>query len=248
MEKRAAIKKYFTPFPKWAIGAAAIGALMVFGGFAGSSTSWGTAVVGLLLVAAGVMVIVNWTKRPTDAEMDAYIAEDIATAGKRALVKAGVEESDLVAESVAVTGPRIWDTGGASVKWAVGKDKMARFTPINVTVLSFSPNQLISYQCAMDLFTGNSLNESTDEYFYKDVVSVSTKTVSVTKNSADKKVGQLQLNAAETFTLTTSGGTSIEVILKDPKIVDMMGGDIPTTLAEKAIQSVRKMLREKKAA
>ncbi len=117
---------------------------------------------------------------------------------------------------------------------------------MNITVLNFAPNQLLSYQCALDLTTGKRLNESTDEYFYRDVVSVSTKTVSVTKTSA--KYGLLQLNAAETFALTTSGGTSIEVILKDPKLVEMVGGDIPTTFAEKAIQAVRKMLREKKAA
>ena len=59
--------------------------------------------------------------------------------------------------------------------------------------------------------------------------------------------GTVQLNSAETFELTTSGGTSVEVTLKDPSLIEMMGGgDIPTTRAEKAIQTVRKMLREKK--
>ena len=89
------------------------------------------------------------------------------------------------------------------------------------------------------------LNESTDEYFYKDVVSVSTKTKS--KSVEIEGTGAVQLDSAETFELTTSGGTSVEVTLKDPSLIKMMGaGDIPTTRAEKAIQTVRKMLREKK--
>jgi hypothetical protein len=78
-----------------------------------------------------------------------------------------------------------------------------------------------------------------------DVVSVATKTES--KSYQSDKFSAIQLNAAETFVLTTSGGTSVETILKDPKLIEMMGGgDIPTMEAERAIQVVRKMLREKK--
>ena len=111
--------------------------------------------------------------------------------------------------------------------------------------LSGNSCQIISYQCCLDLLTGNYLNESTDEYFYKDVVSIATKTESKTYSS--DKFGDVQLNAAETFVLTTSGGTSIEMVLRDPKLIEMMGGgNIPTTEAERAIQVVRKMLREKK--
>ena len=56
----------------------------------------------------------------------------------------------------------------------------------------------------------------------------------------------LQLNAAEMFTLTTSGGTSIEVLLRDPTLIQKIGGEMPTTKADKAIQSIRTMLRDKK--
>ena len=74
---------------------------------------------------------------------------------------------------------------------------------------------------------------------------MATKTES--KSYSSEKFGTIQLNAAETFVLTTSGGTSVETVLKDPKLIEMMGGgDIPTTEAERAIQVVRKMLREKK--
>ena len=109
--------------------------------------------------------------------------------------------------------------------------------------------------------TGNPLSESTDEYFYRDVVSVSTQSKTQTWDKAEiganalsvrqllplMRGDKLQFNAAEMFILTTSGGTSIEVVLRDPKLIESAGGGtIPTDVAEKAVQTVRKMLREKK--
>ena len=56
------------------------------------------------------------------------------------------------------------------------------------------------------------------------------------------------LDNSEKFVLTTSGGTTLEVFLTDPKLIEKMGGGkIPTTEAEKTISVVRKMLREKKS-
>jgi hypothetical protein len=194
---------------------------------------------------------VDWNKKPDDAQMDAWLDEELKVLHGKALSKTGTDSSELVGEPVMVTGPRFWNVAGAKVAFKKGKDNVLRFTPVGVTVLNFTPNQLIAYSAALDLTTGNTLNESTDEYFYRDVVSVSTKTKSMTVqvSGTDALKGGLQLNAAETFELTTSGGTSIEVVLRDPSLIEKMGGgEIPTTRAEKAIQTVRKMLREKKGA
>ena len=143
-----------------------------------------------------------------------------------------------------------------------GADGVIRFMPLGVTVINFTQNQLAAYQCALDLMTDNALSESTDEYFYRDVVSVATQSKSLTWDRAAIPSalvkgplkglishGKLQLNAAETFVLTTSGGTSIEVVLQDPQLIKSAGGgSIPTQMAEKAVQAVSKMLREKKTA
>jgi hypothetical protein len=102
-------------------------------------------------------------------------------------------------------------------------------------------NQLVTYNSAIDIMTGNSLNETTDEYFYKDVVSVSTETSSATFIDPKNKNSVQQLHTAEFFKLTTSGGTSIKVFIKDPKLIEMMGNSaLPGTDAEKAVQSIRK--------
>lgn len=242
--KRKMIGNYFKPFPKWAIWLVAIGVLTLLIGLGDSA---GGAIVGLLLAGAGGYAIYTSTQgKPTDKQMDQWLDEDLTALSKKALNKMGTDEKELVSESVQVTGPRLWDTGGANVFFKKGKDNLLRFTPVGVSIINFTQNQLLGYTCVFDFTTGKALNESTDEYFYKDVVSVATKSESKSVNIP--KLGTIQLNSAETFILTTSGGTSLSVLLRDPTLIEKMGGgEIPTTRAEKAIQTVRKMLRDKKA-
>jgi hypothetical protein len=250
-DKRTQIKKYFKKFPKWTVWMIIIGLpLLAARG------------VGVIAIAIGVWGLVTYYRKPTDGQMDAWIQDDLKGLQARALARTGVDQSELIGESVMVYGPRFWNIGGAETGIKKGKDGVVRFMPLGVTVINFTPNQLVAYQCALDLTTGNTLSESTDEYFYRDVVSVSTQSKTMTWDkavlgaSAFKgplaalvTAGKLQFNAAETFTLTTSGGTSIEVVLRDPKLIESVGGgSIPTDMAEKAVQTVRKMLREKKAA
>jgi len=251
-DKRSQIKKYFAKFPKWTVVAIFFGLLLL-----------GAKGLGIIPIAIGIWGIVAYYKKPSDAQMDAWIAEDLKNLQSKALAKTGLDPSELIGESVMVYGPRFWNVGGAEVGIKKGKDDLVRFMPIGVTVINFTQHQLVAYQCAVDLTTGNPLSESTDEYFYRDVVSVATQSKTMTWDKASLAAkaqsskplaalmtgGKLQFNAAETFVLTTSGGTSIEVILRDPQLIEKVGGgSIPTDTADKAVQTVRKMLREKKTA
>lgn len=236
MEKRSQIKKYFKPFPKWGVWAIVIGLpLLAVKG------------AGILPIAIGIWALLDWNKKPSDAQMDAWMEEDLAMLNQKALAKTGTDASEIVGDPVMVVGPRFWDISNAEVAFKKGKDGVLRFTPVGVSVLNLTENQVIAYECALDCITGSALSEGTDEYYFRDIVSVSTKTKS--KNVQVPGTGLLQLNSAEIFELTTSGGTSIEVVLRDPNLVQYMGGsgEIPTTRAEKAIQTLRKMLREKKS-
>jgi hypothetical protein len=253
--RRSQIKKYFASFPKWAVVLAILGVLLL-------AVKGLGIILGLILMGLGIWRIVAWFQRPSDKQMDAWIAEDLKKLHTRALEKTGFDQSELIGEPVAVYGPRFWNIEGVEVGIKKGKDGVVRFMPLGVTVINFTPHQLVAYQCALDLTTGNPLHEGTDEYFYRDVVSVSTQSKSITWDAANLNMkalskgplatlviaGKLQFNAAETFILTTSGGTSIEVVLRDPKLIESVGGgSIPTQMADKAVQTVRKMLREKKA-
>lgn len=233
--KRKSIQKYFSiKFPKWAVVLVVIGLIGMLAGFS-SKDGIAYGFVGLLMVAGGGYAIYNYTQVPTDQQIDEWTREDLQTLDQRAVTKTGIDKSELVGEPVTITGPADF-----AIR-KVGKDKFLRFGKIQAAVINFTQNQLLIYSCMVDITTGNTLKESTDEYFYRDVVSVSTKT-------RDGQIGGVRVSSGEYFTLTTSGGTSVEVFLQSPEIGKQFGGEMPTTDAERAIQTIRKMLREKKGA
>jgi len=262
--KRKMIRAYFEPPPSWTLWAIVVGA--VFFSIGLSAESFGVMFFGGAIAIIGYVVRYNSSKeKPTDQQMDEWFEEDLKQITKRANDKTGINETELIGEPVYITGPRFWNSVGAEVLFKKGADNVIRFTPVDVSIINFTSNQLVVYKCTLDLTTGNPLNESTDEYFYKDVVSVSTQSKSLTydqsilaKNflkdpmgslsSMNATAGKMQVNLAETFVLTTSGGTSVEVVIKDPVLINISkGGIMPTTRAENAIQTIRKVLREKKA-
>lgn len=242
--KRRLIKKYFEPFPMWAVVVAAIAALVGLGSL-GSSVITG---IILLLVAAGAgyFAFKSIQDKPSDQQMDAWLKEDLAALDTVSLNKGGLDESQTVGESVKLYGPCL-NVSAATARYKVGKDKIVRYTPVHVGVMHFVKDQLFWYGTDFDRTTGKALNESTDEYFYKDVVSVSTKAQSGTVQLTKKR--SLQYTGAESFTLTTSGGTSISLTLNEPSVAQALKGDrMQASEADKSVQKVRSMLREKKAA
>ncbi len=239
---RASIEKYFmSKFPKWAIFLIVIGVLALF------MPPGGVKVVGLLMVIGGGFAIYKSSQVASDAEIDQWTQEDLSKLNKRSLEKMGIDATELVSEGVIITGPRLSNLGPAKFGFRKGKDNILRYTPVNSTIINFTQSQLLVYRCALDLIKGNPVNEATDEYFYRDVVSVQTASETVSISLPGTEFQGLQCNETETFKLTTSGGTSVSMALRDPSLIQKMGGgEMPTTTAERAIQTIRKMLREKK--
>src|SRR5215470_9430658 len=130
MDKRERIRKYFKPFPRWAVFVLILGIPLtaVYG-------------LGLLLVILGIWNIASWKRKPNDRQMDAWIEEDLGSMEKQALERTGLDESELVAETVLLTGLRFWKIGGAEIGILKGEDAIIRFTPIGVTVLNFTKHQ-----------------------------------------------------------------------------------------------------------
>jgi|1185.fasta_scaffold106610_1 hypothetical protein len=262
MDKRSAIRKYFARVPKWPIWLAVLfllSALMTDG-----AARFAPLLIGVALVAWWISL---GTGRPGDQQVDDWLVEDLRSIGSiegRALAKSGLDRESLVRDSVIVFGPRFRNTGGAKFGFRKGKDMKARFTPIDVSVLNFTEHQLVAYQCSLDFMTGDPRSECVDEYFYNDIVSVSTQTepqrysvgeldkelLSRASNlkKAAKKSGMLQVDDAQIFALSSSGGTAVRVVLNAPMVFNSMGGGtVSTEESEKAVQAVRKMVREKKA-
>jgi hypothetical protein len=200
--------------------------------------------VGVLFIAIGVVGLAGYASRPSDAQIDAWLDQDVEALKSKALAKTGIDASELVKDQDSLIGFPLKNIAGAQRLKKRGKDNVLRTTPITITILNYTANQLIVYQCVFDRTTGKALNESADEYFYRHVVGVRTRTMCQTYQTTNGEIVQLEL--AEMFQLTTAGGTSVEVLLSDPKLIEMMGGgEVPMSRSEKAIQAVRKMLREK---
>lgn len=218
------------------------------------------------LIAAGIggwQIYDKMFNKPTDEQMDAWINEDLTRLLPDALKKAGVDTSELEGqgEPVMLYGTRIESAGGAEFYYTKGKDKKPRYSPVDSTVILFTEHQLIAYQCAIDLTTGNSLNANVKRFFYKDVVSAETEAEDLTldERNISKKFlqmypeakkyivnGKLQLNGSETFRLTTSAGTAVKIRLSIPNFIESNQEDLSDRLADNAIRSVNKMLLAKK--
>src|SRR5262245_31932625 len=125
------IKKYFKPFPKWAVWMIVIGLFLI------------TIGIGLLMIAIGIWALVAWTRRPRDTEMDTWLEQDLRVLHGKALAKTGTDTSELVAEPVIVTGPRVTNRANCQLSFRKGKDNIIRFTPVNVTIINFTAHQLI---------------------------------------------------------------------------------------------------------
>ncbi len=256
--KRQSIRAYFAPFPRWAVwsAAAAGGGILLAGWFFAYGLGW-------VVIAVALLAVLQWSRRPGDGDMDTWAREDLAHLTGRVLEKCSLDPTQLIRGPVTITSPPLRDLGGARLGICHGRDRKLRFTPMHTTVVNFTEHQLVLYQCALDLMTGRPLNECVDEYFYRDVVSVSTESQSfaMTAEELDRDVmnrwpgikaamvdGRLQLNRAEVFALTTSGATSVRVVLRAPILIESLGSTtLATEPADPAIQAVRQMVREKKA-
>lgn len=238
-EKRAAIRKYFSPFPRWTLVCIGIGVLALASGEGGGIA------LGLLLIAVGAGVLFLRTQGISDADFDRFRDEDLRNATAKAQSRWGMDDDEMVGQQpVRVFGPAFGVTATQAAK--KGQDGVIRFNPIRFAVIGFGQHQLLAYLGVLDMVTGNVLLEETEEFFYRDVVAVSTKTDSL--EFTHKGVTH-QLNDAETFVLTTSGATTIRVPIRSLRLANLLGGgEMPNTQAEAAIAAVRKMLREKKGA
>src|SRR5262249_31985567 len=156
-EKRAAIKAYFAPFPRWTVWTT--GGVVVSMAWLGPFFAYG---LGWVALAAVGWVLKDWFNRPGDEEMDLWTQEDLERVIPHALDRSHLDPSQKIREPVTITSLRLKNFGKAFFGVRRGKDLILRFTPVNVTIINFTEHQLVIYRCALDLTTGVPLNEGVD--------------------------------------------------------------------------------------
>lgn len=254
------IRKYFKKRPG-AFGTVSliiIGSLTIFGGFtqAQNSNSHMAGVALIAMAAGGFFVLIGLIRLfrsggsgLTDSDIDNQLQNDLHDIAKVALDKLGLDEDDDLIDSrkepLILRGPILWTTSGIENKdllWKKGKDNIVRFAINRVTVIYFSKHLLGAYACDFNFLKNVTLNERTDEYFYRDIVSVSTNETSTSYTLPNGT----KLTHSREFRLSLSNGEAIQVFIDSGKLTKITQGNIPTEEAEKAVQIIRKILKEKK--
>ena len=177
---------------------------------------------GIAIVIATIYTFLR--KKVSDAEYDKAVQSVLEFLKEQALEKLGVDE-DEVSEIKPILFGGYDYSNYTLIKQ--GKDGIWRTNKYEVVYLFFSQNEVHCY--TLDFSTSESkTRESTDVYFYKDVVSVSTCSKSVKIEGYEYEY--------EMFKLVTAGGTAFEVSLNDVE-----------KNSRNSINAMRQLLREKKA-
>lgn len=182
--------------------------------------------------------------KPSDQQMDNWRNADLERIRISALVKLDLVSEQVLGnpnDPIIVVGP----SEGAHL--AVGKDNILRFSGYDVVIVYLTDNHLAAYSCRLDMSTGLETKESTQEYHYKDVISVATQVdnsrlFKVIVDGEDKPLAEYQK-----FALSVASSERIEVVIAFPQFGDIIkNARLAPTGAENAVKVIRAMLREKK--
>ena len=225
-------KKYFRPKPS--VKGVIIGVIVAIILF-NISALWG--VLATLAVAA--LVYFLYFGKPSDAEIDAQAAAMLSDIRKRAFSKLGIEE-----EEVSLSAPlEFWgyefqnvlpDDANRSAWNILGKDACWRSSEVSISGFYFSED-VVHYYWRTASLVSDAVKEGTEEYFYKDIVSV--KTSSEDSEFKDPKTGRVipgKRIQYEQFALRNSGGESTFCSVKS-------GSEV-----EAAVNAFRALLKQKK--
>jgi hypothetical protein len=190
--------------------------------------------VGLLFAGWGAFLIYRQVAgRPTDADIERQIHAVVAELRRRALEKLALDADEVKLIDPIIAGGYFLGSLGSGSRVKKGKDGKFRSNIFEGIVIFFAEQELHAYKYQVSLVKKDESSERTDVYFYRDVVSVSTRSSS----RSVPVVGEAkpQTWRTEVFTLTTSGGTDIESSM-----------DASDDVVARNIQGARQLVRNKK--
>lgn len=252
--KRKMILRYFVKrFPWWTIWVVLFG-IVVFlistqvhlslplVGVGGVGVMQG---VGIVIFNIGFLGIFAYAarRRPTDGQMDTWLEQDKDMFAGRALDRLGTLEEQLIKDPLVTFKPIFWSIRSidpSEVLSRKGRDGLTRFSIWDGVVFHFTDKYLGCFHATLNLLTGRTTDETTDEFFYQDIVRVGTSQESVLLKDGRK------ITDAESFVLKVSSGDAVMVRDITFRLEQKGTRVVPTTPIQKSIQAIRTMLREKK--
>ena len=177
--------------------------------------------VGIMVLGLLVWGIRDFYQKQTDdATFDKVLNIVKKKISADANNKTGLTYSDFVREPLSLDVPDFVNSEVNDYK--CGKDGKPRYAKHKLYLFFFTQKYLASYHAKLNLKTGTISGVQTEEFFYKDVVSVGVK------------------NDGERFVLKNSAGDSINIQLKNAK----SNGIIVS--ADNVANSIRALLRDLK--
>lgn len=201
MADQAALEKYFAP-PKGMGGPLkVIGAGVLILLIAMAASSGMMMLLGLLVAAAGGYWLYQNKQGSglSDSEVQQVIDQAARPALQDALNRFGLVEESLIADPVVLTGPNF---NGPAKK---GTDDEWRTAKNFVNVLLFTEKSLHLYTHRFDILKPTDKSGTTEEYFYRHIVSVSTSEQEFTVRDGENS----QTIREDTLMLRNSGGEPI---------------------------------------
>jgi len=245
-------KLYFFPTPEKKVKPKKIGRIPIIAiiiGFiilisSASAEASGGIITGLVVIAAGIVrIIIIRSSNAKNAkevaefnnnrtivhgsEIDKVAQDYLENLKSKALNKLNIDEDQCKeSDPIQFDGYYYNDLGTSEPAYRKDiDDGRYRSSHYSGTMLFFSVDQVLSYELRFSLLKDEK-QESTREFFYRDIVDASTK--SDTISLGNEKI------SFEEFNLTTIGGTSMSASIFDSGTVD------------KSIRQMRNLFRDKK--
>ena len=178
---------------------------------------------------------------PSDAEIDRQAGDALNKMDELAFKKLGIDEAEVaMATPVRFWGYRfvypsyLGDQKNDRCPWKQGGDKKFRSSEVVITGFYFGENSVYCYERTLSLVS-DAFKETTEEYFYRDIVSVKTETEDKPWIGPDGKENPRLRVRSEAFIIRNMGGESRTFNVQTAQIADEAVGAFRALLKQKKV-------------
>jgi hypothetical protein len=212
-------------------------------------------VCGLVWLGVGLVLA---TQRPSDEEVDRFLASDLGAVVERATRAFDRAEDEVRAPALALLSPLALAGGSSrlgSYRMRTGRDGRRR-SPVNrAVVLLPMADQLGIYSCAQSSLTGEVSSISIEEHHYRDIVSlrmevdmlpIASTAASTTPRAGLELKGPGRQSIQRLTVELTNGGKVAVVVTSAWQPAGAGDSALQPTDLEKALTAIRALLRDKR--
>lgn len=191
--------------------------------------------------------MVDLFPQPSDREVDQWLGEGLARLRSHSLERLDLTPEDCEdVELPPIIGPVLWHKGGIApedVVWKPGQDGMARFGVYQVSYIWLADDHAGIFRCDYDLIRDAVLNEEMNEFFYQDIISVST----IEKASSLTLPTGYSLTSFQEFRISVANERYFAITVGSRQLKQLTGAErTPDDGTETVIRALRAKLKAKK--